>query len=367
VSGNWLAPRLPGPIRRAPSDFRALEEVVRVGFPIHDARTFLARSMGNPVEFRLAEARRGERLGHVREAEVVPAGGGPSVWVRAERTLPDGSPATYFVPEDLIELRAVLEVDGGGQLPVLGPNDRIVLYVPVKSYLRFLPGIYQGASATRRRDLAQVTERSARQWGARPEEQTTAVDVHAADQFRRFLFLFQHLMTTVTDRIDRIPQLTDPMTADPRFLPWVASWVGFELDESLPVHQQRELVRRSIRLYRTRGTRAGLEEMIEVLTGTRVRVAERQKPRGAVLGQMTLAGGRTVEERYERGEPPATYIVRPDRAKTTFFCVTLERRDLFARRFGERASGVLRRISWITTHEKPGHVTFTIAFAEGSG
>ena len=63
----------------------------------------------------------------------------------------------------------------------------------------------------------------------------------------------------------------DPLTADAKFLPWLASWVGFQLDESLPVHQQRELVRRAIRLMRTRGTRLGIEEMVRVLTSAPVR------------------------------------------------------------------------------------------------
>ena len=95
------------------------------------------------------------------------------------------------------------------------------------------------------------------------------------DPMRRFLFLFQHSQTTLTNKIDDLSRLIDPLSTDPKFLPWLASWVGFELDESLPVHQQRELVRRAIRLYRTRGTRRGIEEMVKVLTAAPVRIRER--------------------------------------------------------------------------------------------
>ena len=365
MSGTWLAPRGRGGSRnRVPGDYRYLEDIVRIGYPVKEARTFLNRHLGNSVTYRLVEATRGEKVGQVREIEIESVGGAETIRVLPERTLPDGSPASFFAPADMVETRARVETEHGGAVPPLHPDDRIILHVPVRSYMRFLPGLYQGAVPTQRRDIAETTERSARQWGARDQERTTAVEVQHTDQFQRFLFLFQHMMTTVTERIDGIPALTDPMTADPRFLTWISSWVGFELDESLPLHQQRELVRRSIRLQRTRGTRRGVEEMIMVLTGTEVRIEERKKPKPLTMGMMTLAGGRSVEDRYLRGEPAACFMVRPDRKPTTFFAVVLEHRSAFKQRFGERAAAVLRRISQVVTHEKPAHVTFTIEFEE---
>ncbi|MCB9776971.1 MAG: hypothetical protein H6742_00230 [Alphaproteobacteria bacterium] len=354
-------PRVQGTDR---DDYRYVEEVVRVGFPVRDARTYLARQMGNRVIYKLVEARRGEPPGHVREAEIHSASGGPTIRVRAVRTLPDGTPASYFAPDDLVQMRTELRVDGGQALPPLQPQDRILLHVPVRSYLRFLPGIYRGGVPTQRRDVVRADERAMRQYGASDRVTTTAVQEQDADQFRRFLFIFQHLMTTVTERIDGIVSLIDPTLADPRFLPWIASWVNFELDEGLPLHQQRELVRRSIRLHRTRGTSAGIEEMIAVLVGTKARVVERNKPQSCVLGAMTLAGGRTPVDRFLGGEPPAHYMVRPDRASTTFFVLMLADRETFGKEFGERASTNLRRISQIVSNEMPGHVTFTIQFDE---
>lgn len=352
------------PPSRIPGDYRYLEELVRIGFPVHDAKIYLNRHLGNLVHYRLVEADRGETVGAVRAVEVEPHVGGDNIVIRATRILPDGSPASYFTPEDLVEVRAVIKSDGGGPVPPLRPRDRIILHVPVRSYLRFLPGIFQGATATTSREVVRATERSVRQWGARNEVLITEVQAHEADQFRRFLFIFQHLMTTVTDKIDRIPTLTNPMLADPSFLPWISSWVNFALDESLPLHQQRELVRRSIRLHRTRGTRAGIEEMIRVLTSAPVVVTERRRPPTATLGVMTLAGGRTIEERYLRGEPPGHFIVNPTRSDGTFFVLTLEDREAFRARFGERAGAVLRRISDIVTNDKPAHVSFTIQFGE---
>ena len=158
---------------------------------------------------------------------------------------------------------------------------------------------------------------------------------------------------------------------EPKFLPWLASWVGFELDESLPVHQQRELVRRAIRLMRTRGTRQGIEEMVRVLTSAPVRVEERALPKPAVLGKGHLIGGATVVERYQRGEPPGAYLYDPPqpgptgvRKPTSFFTLKLEPRERFQNRFGERAAQVLRRIVNVVSAEKPSHVMFTIRFDE---
>ncbi|MEL6343192.1 MAG: phage tail protein [Myxococcota bacterium] len=345
-------------------DYQYIQEVVRIGFPVRAARVFLNRNLGNPVTYRLVEARRGETPGNVREAEVQPHAGGAVVYIRAERTLPDGSPASYFAPDDLVTTSAFVEIDEDLDVPPLRSRDRIVLHVPVRSYIRFLPSLFQGTSATSRKDTLQLDERQRRQYGVQKRDQAPDPAANSDDQFRRFLLMFQHLMTTVTEKIDQLPTLTDPLMADPKFLPWISSWVSFELDESLPMHQQRELVRRSIRLHRTRGTRAGVEEIIRVLTSAPVDVQERTRPYPCVLGAMTLAGGRTIEERFLRDEPSAHYIVRADRARTTFFVLTLESRDRFRDRFGERATAVLRRISQIVTREKPAHVTFTIRFDE---
>lgn len=352
------SPMLPGSSR----DYFYLEEVVRVGYPVRDALTYLSRHIGNPVAYRLVEAIRGEKAGCVRAVEVQPAVGGEPTYVRGVRVLPDGSPASYFTPDDLVSIMTEVVTPDGRPPGTLQPRDRVVLHIPVRGYLRYLPGIYQGAVPAQRRDIVRTDEVSARRWGTRDTVHSTEVQSFNADGLRRFLFIYQHVMTTITDRIDTLPQLIDPATTDPRFLPWIASWVNFELDSALPIHQQRELTRRAIRLYRTRGTVAGIEEMIRVLTSAPVRVAELTPPRPFALGRATLAGGRSIEERYTRAEPGAAFLTEPGRQKTTFFAVILEPIDQFRKRFGERAPAVLRRIAQIVTNEKPSHITFTILF-----
>jgi hypothetical protein len=104
--------------------------------------------------------------------------------------------------------------------------------------------------------------------------------------------------------------------------------------------------------------------MIRVLTSAPVVVTERARPPSATLGAMTLSGGRTIEERYLRGEPPGHFILNPGRSPGTFFVLTLENQRAFRSRFGERAGSVLRRITHIVTREKPAHVSFTVQFGE---
>lgn len=348
--------------REASTDFRYLEQVVTIQFPIRAAREYLQRSMGNRVSYRMVEAQRGEAVGMVRAVEIRHENSGERTVIHGERVLANGESASFFVPDHLV--RIVPRVHGAASHSrSLRMGDEVVLHVPVRGYLRFLPAIYQGESPVETREIVRVRENALQRWGgALPDEAHQVIEVNE-DPIRRFLFLFQHLMTTLTDKIDSIVDLTDPMACEPRFLPWLASWVGFELDESLPLHQQRELVRRAIRLYRTRGTRGGIEEMVRVLTSAPVRVREREMPRAAVLGRCTIIGGRDVVERFQRDEPLGCYLMEPSQRKTTsFFTLVLEPRDRFRNRFGERAAPVLRRIVQVVGQERPTHVAFTIQF-----
>lgn len=361
---NELSVHRRGHLAPPSGDYRYLEDIVRTGYPVRDAIQYLNRHLGNPVGYRLVEALRGEKVGCVRSVEVQPAVGGEPTYVRSHRVLPDGTPASYYTPDDLVSIvTEVVTPDARGPTS-LASRDKLVLHIPVRGYLRFMPGLYQGLVPATRRDIVRADEVSARRWTQKDKAEAVDLQGFNADALRRFLFIFQHITTTITDRIDTIPSLIDPTITDPRFLPWIASWVSFELDSSLPVHQQRELTRRAIRLYRTRGTVAGIEEMIRVLTSAPVKIKELEKPKPFVLGRSTLAGSGTVEGRYLKQEPGASFLVEPDRAATTFFALVLEPMDRFRKRFGERAPTVLRRIAQIVTNEKPAHITFTILFED---
>jgi len=338
---------------------------VVIKFPVRSAKIYLQRNMGNIVRYRLVEARRGEQVGMVREVEIRHANGGMTTWIRGERVLANGEPASFFVPDHLVQIKPAVH-GAAAETHSVGMKDEVVLHVPVRGYSRFLPEVFQGEGPVRSQDLVSTRSSQLQRWQGRDmgEVRSTEWEVDG-DPLRQFLFIFQHMMSTVTDRIDRLAELTDPLLCDAKFLPWLASWVGFGLDESLPVHQQRELVRRAIRLMRTRGTRGGIEEMVRVLTSAPVRVEERRVPKPAVLGQATLIGGRDVVERYTKAEPLGVYLLEPtSRRVTSFFTLRLEPRGRFRTRFGERAGQVLRRIVNVVSQERPTHVHFVIRFDE---
>jgi DNA-binding transcriptional ArsR family regulator len=149
-------PALPSQAIR--EDYHYLREVVRVGFPVREALVFLARHLGNPISYRLVEVLRGEKPGIIRAVEVQAATGGEPTYVRALRLLPDGSLASYFTPEDLVRVETEVVTPDGRPAPPLGPRDTVLLHVPVRGYLRYLPGLYQGAVPAQRRDVVRADE-----------------------------------------------------------------------------------------------------------------------------------------------------------------------------------------------------------------
>jgi phage tail-like protein len=345
------------------TDFRYLEQVVELGYPVRDARTYLNRHMGNPVQLRLVEARRGESMGRVREIEVRHANSGLKSWVRGERLLPGGAPASFFVPDHLVTVKPRVE-GAAAETRSLHPRDEIILHIPVRSYLRFLPEIFQGEGPVTSREATQVRATEVQRYMGQDQAEVQASEQERdEDPLRRFLLVFQHLMLPLIEGIEHLPDLTDPLLCEAKMLPWLASWVGFELDESLPVHQQRELVRRAIRLMRSRGTRAGIEDMVRVLTSAPVRVEERVFPRAMVLGANLVIGGRDVVERFEKSEPLGCYLLEPaGRRPTSFFSLRLEPQERFRERFGDRAPQVLRRIVNVVSQERPTHIAFVVRF-----
>ncbi|HEU0013460.1 MAG TPA: phage tail protein [Longimicrobium sp.] len=107
----------------------------------------------------------------------------------------------------------------------------------------------------------------------------------------RFLLAFEHVLTGVGDPaepgldelLDRVPGHLDPARAPAAFLDWLAGWVGLTLRADLETgapgeeagdaaaaarrERARALVAGAVPLYRLRGTRRGLEELVRVLTG----------------------------------------------------------------------------------------------------
>lgn len=107
-----------------------------------------------------------------------------------------------------------------------------------------------------------------------------------------FLLAFEHVLTGVGDPaepgldelLDRVPAYLDPERTPAPFLDWLGGWVGLTLRADLETaalglegeaaraaaerrERARALVAGAVPLYRLRGTRRGLEELVRILTG----------------------------------------------------------------------------------------------------
>jgi phage tail-like protein len=74
------------------------------------------------------------------------------------------------------------------------------------------------------------------------------------------------------------PSLPDHARAPPEFLEWLARWVALTLRADLDELRQRDFIARAASLYRLRGTKQGLEEIVRIYTRLGVTVNELSTP-----------------------------------------------------------------------------------------
>jgi phage tail-like protein len=84
---------------------------------------------------------------------------------------------------------------------------------------------------------------------------------------RRWLELVRGQFGDLGRLIDGLPRRLDARLAPDDYLPWLASWLAFDLPDGAGAAAWRVLIERAPELYRRRGTPAGLREMIAIYTG----------------------------------------------------------------------------------------------------
>lgn len=142
---------------------------------------------------------------------------------------------------------------------IIDSDQRITLKVSQRNLIRFLPGIFQ------RDDSAHV--------------------------LKGLLWVIQHLLESVNLKIDNIHDYFDPYEAPEEFLPWLASWVAFTLDENWPEEKKRQLIKRAVDFYRLRGTPRGLQLYLKLFTGHEPDIIENQWPfKGFQIGVNSTIG-----------------------------------------------------------------------------
>ncbi|MGB8955746.1 MAG: phage tail protein [Tumebacillaceae bacterium] len=120
---------------------------------------------------------------------------------------------------------------------------RLRVYYPRRSYLDDLPAVYQQ-------------------------------DERSRDFMERFLSLFGTFFDEMEETIDHLSQYFDVDSSSGDLLRWLAAWLGIAVDERWTDAEIRELMKRSPELFQKRGTRAGMEEMVEIFTGQKPFIVE---------------------------------------------------------------------------------------------
>jgi phage tail-like protein len=122
-------------------------------------------------------------------------------------------------------------------------------------------------------------------------------DPRAEDFTERFLSLFDAAIEDLDGLIARFPALLDGAGVDERALPWLGSFLDVAFEPSWPVERRRQVLAAVPRLYRLRGTPAGLALAVELVFGARPAIQELGRERlysgvsrGGRLGAVRLFG-----------------------------------------------------------------------------
>jgi phage tail-like protein len=100
-------------------------------------------------------------------------------------------------------------------------------------------------------------------------------ELYAQDELMgRFLMLFESFWAPIETQTDNVRCYLDPGMTPTRFLPWLASWLGLELDGRLPEERRRQLIQSAISLHRRRGTKQALQEYLEIYTEGEAQIIE---------------------------------------------------------------------------------------------
>jgi phage tail-like protein len=104
-------------------------------------------------------------------------------------------------------------------------------YFPRQSLLRYLPALYRD-------------------------------DPASAAFLERFLSVFESTFVEVEEKVEGLTRYFDPYGVEAEYLSWLGGWLAVDVDETWPESATRAFLARAPELFRGRGTRAGLLEMI---------------------------------------------------------------------------------------------------------
>lgn len=104
--------------------------------------------------------------------------------------------------------------------------------------------------------------------------------------------------------VDLLPVLFDPKETPEEFLVWLSDWTAFSVRADLTVKQQRNFLANIIKLYRRRGTKENLQELLSIFTVGRPEINE---PEGS---EFNVGSSKINEDTYIGGQRPHYFTVK---------------------------------------------------------
>ena len=183
------------------------------------------------------------------------------------------------------------------KIEMLGTESRtpllrsIRIYFPRMSLLSYLPAVYQEDESSR-------------------------------DFLERFLSLFGTFLQGMEEEIERVDRIFDPQAVSGPFLSWLAGWLGISVDENWSEEQLRNLLIAAPMLYKKRGTREGMEDMIAIYTGEKPFIVEHFQYKYL---QETLGLKELMSQLYGQEPYAFSVLIRQERLSSTAQLATLQK------------------------------------------
>jgi phage tail-like protein len=178
-------------------------------------------------------------------------------------------------------------------------------------------------------------------------------EVYAENEFLgRFMMIFESFWRDMELQIDHSELYYLPGLAPVSFLPWLGSWIGFDVDEDLPEARKRGLLAAGLSFFRRRGTCQALQEYLQIYTGCEVRILE-HRGQNLVLGPGTRMGVTAALGTQNR---PHTFSVRLNvcqPALLELYPDYLENKENVLKMFH-------RRVENLINSQKPAHTDFDL-------
>jgi len=140
----------------------------------------------------------------------------------------------------------------------------------------------------------------------------------------RYLFAFEQVLTGIELKIADLAKLFDPAQAPADFLPWLSSWVAFTLRADLDDTRQRAFLARIVSLYRRRGTKQNLQELLTIFTRGTPTIVESSGDGPAHYFRVTLPLKRAEPAVLLRQSAIAHALIDLEKPAHTFYDLDLQ-------------------------------------------